>query len=318
MTKKRVIAIVAFNGFQILDVSGPASVFSSANDALNKKVYQVIFLSAQGGMIKSSSGLEIKTIALRNIENIDTLLIAGGDEYGIDELIKDKTATNLIKKNTLKAKRYGSICTGAYVLGRLGLLNGKRITTHWNYCEKLAKEVPTAVVDSNALYVNDKRVWTSAGVTTGIDMSLQIVANDYGNLISNQIAQRLVLYARRPGYQSQFSPVLTAQSNAEPFIELVNWIKENISKHIDAEVMAKIAEMSHRNFYRKFVDSFGVTPAQYVKSVRIDMAKDMLSTNTPLKTIAKLTGFTSVSQLTRVFETLNGISPNLFRQLNQH
>jgi len=314
--KKRVIAIVAFEGFQILDVSGPASVFSSANDALNKKVYQVIFLSAQGGMIKSSSGLEIKTIALRNFDNIDTFLIAGGDEYGLIELIKNKTATNLIKRNILKAKRYGSICTGAYILGGLGLLNGKRITTHWNYCARLAKEVPTATVDSNALYVNDKKLWTSAGVTTGIDMCLQLVANDYGNLISNQIAQRLVLYARRAGYQSQFSPVLTAQSNAEHFNELVDWIKQNISKHIDAEAMAKIAGMSHRNFYRKFVGDFGTTPAQYVKSVRIDLVKEMLSSNASLKTIAKLTGFTSVTQLTKTFEALNGVSPTLFKKLN--
>lgn len=314
--KKRTIAIVAFEGFQILDVSGPASVFSSANDALNKKVYQVVFLSANGGIVRSSSGLEIKTITLRSMEGIDTFLMAGGDEYGINKLFENKSAVNLIKKNALSAKRYGSICTGAYVLGKLGLLNEKRITTHWNYCDKLAKEVPTATVDSNALYVNDKRVWTSAGVTTGIDMCLQIVANDYGNAISNQIAQRLVLYARRPGYQSQFSPVLTAQSNAEPFVELVNWIKENISKNIDVEAMAKTAGMSYRNFYRKFVEGFGVTPAQYVKSVRIDVAKELLSTSASLKTIAKLTGFSSATQLTKVFETLNGISPTLFRQLN--
>jgi transcriptional regulator GlxA family with amidase domain len=319
MSKLRQIALIAFDGFQILDITGPASVFAAANNAEGKERYQVSVISANGGNIQSNCGIEIATKSMKSSRTIawDTVLIAGGKGEGLEALCRNATAMRWILKAAQKAHRFGSICSGTFVLGHLGLLDKRKVTTHWAYCNLLTKQFPKAIVDSNALYIIDGNLWTSAGVTTGIDMSLGLVAKDLGSSVANTIAKRLVLYARRPGYQSQFSPVLGAQSASEAnneFTGLIEWIQSHLNESLDIPVLADFVFMSERNFYRKFTQCVGQTPARYVEALRLERCRELLSSGLQLKQISALTGYKTPSQLTKAFERRFGISPTLFRE----
>jgi transcriptional regulator GlxA family with amidase domain len=203
------------------------------------------------------------------------------------------------------------------VLAHFGLIDGKRVATHWEACSELAKRFPKVHVDANALYVEDGRVWTSAGVTTGIDMALALVERDLGSAIASAIAKRLVLYARRPGYQAQFSPVLIAQMRAdEPFSELINWIKDNLSEKLDVSTLAARVAMSDRSFHRKFTSLIGETPAHFVESLRLDQARNLLSAGISLKEIAARTGYSSAVQFSKAFDRRFGMAPTLFREVH--
>ena len=319
MSKLRQIALIAFDGFQILDITGPASVFSAANDALGKPYYQVVTVSAKGGLVSSHSGISIQSQSYQSSKSasIDTLLVAGGSEDGLEALSRNEPFMKWIKQTAQGTRRYGSVCTGAFVLGRLGLLKKKKVATHWGSCQKLATLYPEAEVDANALFVNQGKLWTSAGVTTGIDMSLEMVAQDLGTEIANIIAKRLVLYAKRPGYQSQFSPLLKAQANAEPqFLKLIEWLRERLDQNIDIPRMAERMAMSERSFYRKFTQCFGETPRDYVEKLRLDNARNLLSSKTSLKQIAILNGYSTAAQLTKAFERRFGVSPMMFRKMH--
>jgi transcriptional regulator GlxA family with amidase domain len=222
-----------------------------------------------------------------------------------------------IKQTAQGTRRYGSVCTGAFVLGRLGLLKKKKVATHWGSCQKLATLYPEAEVDANALFVNQGKLWTSAGVTTGIDMSLEMVAQDLGTEIANIIAKRLVLYVKRPGYQSQFSPLLKAQENAVPkFLKLVEWLGKHLDQNIDIPRMAEQMAMSERTFYRKFTQCFGETPRDYVEKLRLDNVRILLTSKASLKQIALVNGYSTASQLTKAFERQYGIGPAVFRKMH--
>lgn len=319
MAKIKSIAIIVFDGVQILDVTGPGSVFAAANDAAGKAYYRISVISANGGNIQSNCGIEIASQSMKSVGAIawDTVLIAGGKGNGLTSLCQNTIAMRWILKAIQRAHRFGSICSGTFVLGHLGLLKKRKVATHWAYCDLLAKQFPDAIVDSNALYVTDSNLWTSAGVTTGIDMSLGLVTKDLGSSIANTIAKRLVLYARRPGYQSQFSPVLGAQSAAQAnaqFTELIEWIQSHLAQSLDIPRLAEFVSMSDRNFYRKFTQCFGQTPARYVETLRLERCRELLSAGLSLKQISVLTGYTNPSQLTKAFERRFGISPSLFRE----
>lgn len=319
MSKLRQIALIAFDGFQILDITGPASVFSAANDALGKPYYQVVTVSAKGGLVSSHSGISIQSQSYKSskLASIDTLLIAGGSANGLEALSRNEPFMKWNKQTVQRTRRYGSVCTGAFVLGHLGLLKNKKVATHWGSCEKLATLYPEAEVDANALFVNQGKLWTSAGVTTGIDMSLEMVAQDLGTEIANIIAKRLVLYIKRPGYQSQFSPLLKAQENAEPqFLKLVEWLGRHLDQNIDIPRMAEKMAMSERTFYRKFTQCFGETPRDYVEKLRLDNVRILLTSKASLKQIALVNGYSAASQLTKAFERQYGIGPAVFRKMH--
>ena len=319
MTKLRQIALIAFDGYQILDITGPASVFSAANDALGKPYYQVVTISAKGGLVSSHSGISIQSQSYKSSKSasIDTLLVAGGSEDGLEALSRNEPFMKWIKQTVQRTRRYGSVCTGAFVLGHLGLLKKKKVATHWGSCQKLATLYPGAEVDANALFVNQGKLWTSAGVTTGIDMALEMVAQDLGAEIANIIAKRLVLYVKRPGYQSQFSPLLKAQENAEPqFLKLVEWLQNRLDQNIDTPRMAEQMAMSERTFYRKFTQCFGETPRDYVEKLRLDNVRILLTSKASLKQIALVNGYSTASQLTKAFERQYGIGPAVFRKMH--
>ncbi|TSE08697.1 helix-turn-helix domain-containing protein [Mesorhizobium intechi] len=317
------VAFVVYPGFELLDMSGPASVFTSANRslALSRKppFYAVDLVSAAGGPVTSSSRVTVETRSLEECARkaLGTLLVAGAErEYLLPALAEPAWATWL-PKLAGKAQRFGSVCSGAIILARLGLLDGHRVATHWDACRPLAAAFPTVAVDSDSLYVVDGRLWTSAGVTTGIDMALAMVARDLSADIAGEVAKRLVLYARRPGYQSQFSPLLRAQVKADsPFAELIAWILANLDAPLDVPVLADRAGLSERTFHRKFGAATGQTPARFVETARLDGARMLLCRGLSLKSVAAEVGLSPATRFTEAFERRFGVSPRLFRQMH--
>jgi transcriptional regulator GlxA family with amidase domain len=215
-----------------------------------------------------------------------------------------------------KSKRFGSVCSGTFVLASLGLLDGKRVATHWNACDPLAKTYPHLNVERDMLYVADGKVWTSAGVTTGIDMALTMVTRDLDASVANAVAQQLVLYARRPGYQSQFSPLLRAQlKEDDPFARLIAWIQDNLDECLDVPSLAARVGLTDRSFYRKFIEAVGETPARFVESVRLEAARTLMSQRRQLKAVAAEVGLPP-ARLRAAFERRFGLAPQLFRAMH--
>jgi len=321
MSKPLNIAILVFPDCQVLDVTGPAAVFEAGNFVLGNAYYKVHILAAKRGAIQTSSSVTLMAHSITDLSphSVDTLLIAGGNAIGLESLAADERVRKWAMLVSKKARRYGSVCTGSFARAHFGLLDGKRVATHWSACADLAARWPDADVDQQSLFVNDGRLWTSAGVTTGIDMSLEMVASDLGNAVANAVAKRLVLYARRPGYQSQFSPVLSAQSHADaPFAALVHWMRENLAKQLDVPRLAEKVFMSERTFVRHFIKSIGETPARFVETLRLDEARSLLATGLSIKEIAARTGYSTGAQLSKAFDRRFGMTPQLFRQLHCH
>ena len=314
MTRPHHLSILAYDGCQLLDVTGPAAVFGAANDAAGRKVYDLRIVSPDGGAVATNSGVALHSRRIGG--QPDTLLVAGGSS-GLRAVIARADVRRWLQRAAPHARRYGSVCTGAFVLAAAGLLDGKKVATHWASCARLAREYPRLAVDPDQLYVVDGKVWTSAGVTTGIDMALAIVEADRGAATANLIARHFVLYARRPGYQSQFSPLLLAQGAADaPFAGLIDWMQAHLDRPLDVPALAQRAGLSERSFYRKFTDATGKTPAHFVETLRLDAARALLGNGMPLKTIAGKVGLRSSARLGQAFERRFGMAPSLFREMH--
>lgn len=313
----RNVAILVFDGIQILDVTGPAAVFSAANDAAGRAVYRLHLLSEHGGPITSNGAVTIATMPLASLDPgaVDTLLFSGGEDDAVLQASLAPAMQDWLLRAAQQARRVGSICSGALALARLGLLDGKRATTHWSACEKMATLFPGVEVAPDAVYVEDGRLWTSAGVTTGIDMTLQMVADDVGESIANVIAKRLVIATRRPGYQAQVSAVIAAHEKADPdFSALLVWVQARLSHQVDVAAMAAQVAMSPRTFHRKFTARFKQTPARFVETLRLEHAQSLLRSGLAMKFIARQCGYNDFSQFAKAYQRRFGVSPALFRQ----
>lgn len=317
------VTFVVYPGFELLDTSGPISVFTSANRTLGLSgkppFYTVDLASPAGGPVTSSSGVAVHTQSLeeRARGTVDTLLVAGAEREYLLPVLADPIWSVWLPKLAGKTQRFGSVCSGVIILARLGLLDGHRAATHWDACAPLAANFPAVTVDPDSLYVVDGRLWTSAGVTTGIDMALAMVAQDLSADIAGTVAKRLVLYARRPGYQSQFSPLLHAQVKADsPFADLIAWILANLASPLDIPRLAERAGFSERTFHRKFVAATGQTPARFVETARLDAARMLLSRGLSLKSVAAEVGLSPAARFCEAFERRFGIAPRLFRQMH--
>ena len=305
---------MAYEGCQLLDVTGPAAVFGAANEARTQPFYDLAIVSPDGGAVTTNSGVAIESRRIGG--QPDTLLVAGGS-LGLKAAMKRDDVRRWLRAAAPRARRFGSVCTGAFVLAAAGLLDGKRVATHWASCERLASNFPAVEVDPDSLYVVDGKLWTSAGVTTGIDMALALVEADLGAAMANLIARHFVLYARRPGYQSQFSPLLQAQTAAEaPFAALIDWMQDNLDQSLDVPTLAVRAGLSERSFYRKFTEATGKTPAHFVEALRLDAARTLLTQGLPLKAIAGEVGLRSSARLGQAFERRFGMAPSLFREMH--
>ncbi|WP_313349498.1 AraC family transcriptional regulator [Paracoccus sp. (in: a-proteobacteria)] len=317
------VAFIVYPGFELLDVSGPVSVFNGANRALSQRgqpaFYKVVLASAQGRAIESSSGVALETRPIRGLQadEAQTVLVAGAEREPLLQAMEDPALQAALPRLTERAGRFGSVCTGGFVLAALGLLDDRRVATHWDSCKPFAKAFPKVRVDPDALYMVEGRLWTSAGVTTGIDMALAMVARDLDATIAGEVAKRLILYARRPGYQSQFSPVLQAQAKADsPFADLIGWIQSNLDAGLDEPSLASRAGLTERTFHRKFVAAIGETPARFVEIARLDAARLLLSRGLSLKSVAVQVGLFPPTRLAEAFERRFGIAPRLFRDMH--
>jgi len=319
MPSRQSIALFAFDECQLLDVAGPASVFGMANSLSGQSQYDVRVVSPSGGRVTTSCRVRIDTVAPGSVapRSIHTVLIAGGTTSSMLKGIDAPGTRKWLKQCVRSAARFGSVCSGAFILADLGELDGVRVATHWANCQDLAERFPALSVDFNALFVVSGRAWTSAGVSTGIDMALAMVEQDMGKVIANKVAKFLVLYARRPGYQSQFSEILDVQTSAgSQFADLVDWVQSRLSKRVDVPLLADRCRLSERTFYRRFVAATGQSPAQFIRNSRLDLARTLLATELPLKTIARRCGISSITWLSSAFKKKFGLSPSTFRRIH--
>jgi transcriptional regulator GlxA family with amidase domain len=307
------VALIVFNGFQLLDTAGPASVYGAANDALGYNAYEVIIVSSKGGSVRSSCGLAVETISLSKIEpeSIDSVFITGGDEAGLRAAAADNALRDWTSAAIKYTSRFGSVCSGSLILAAWDLIGARKFATHWAATAEVQNRWPHLTLDPDAIYVTDGPLWTSAGVTTGIDMTLAIVEADHSAALSRSIAQRLVLSAHRLGWQSQFSPTLAVQGGR--YADLIDWIGTNIAKRLPVETLAERAGESLRSFHRNFTAATGTTPAQFIMRHRIDRARALIVEGMALKQVATLTGFGGVAQLSAAFAKVVGMTANEWR-----
>ena len=318
MTKR--IVILASNRVQALDVTGPASVFAAAATSSDiETFYKVEVVSPNGGVIDTVSGVELNSTSIDETKAgaIDTLLVAGHDRAGVERLIADDRAREWFTSSVHKSRRWGSVCSGSFVLAAWGLLEGRRATTHWSTVSRFRREFTNVRLDPDALYVIDDNIWTSAGVTSGIDMALAMVEDDGGADIAAMVAKRLVVYLRRPGHQSQFSDSLKAQCDAAAaYSQLIDWIKNNLAADLGVTTLAERAGQSARTFQRNFAKEIGSTPAAFVESLRLDRAKALIASNVPLQTVAAEIGYPNSSRLSIVFQRKFGVSPSIWKTMH--
>src|SRR6516225_2546009 len=273
MTKTRRMTLFAFDGCGLLDV---------ANAIAHRMAYDVRVVSPHGGLVSTSCGMSIGTQAPKAVapETVDTMLVVGGGRDALRRAITPSATRGWLQRCVRRAARFGSVCSGAYILAELGELDGLRVATHWRNCDDLAMQYPDLSVDRNALFVVSGKAWTSAGVSTGIDMALAMVEQDIGRLVADKVAKFMVLYARRPGYQSQFSEMLNVQISAgTPFADLINWLESRIAQPIQIGELASRCGLSERTFHRKFVGATGQTPAQFILNARLERARTLLATD---------------------------------------
>jgi transcriptional regulator GlxA family with amidase domain len=308
------IVIVGFPSAQILDITGPLEVFSTASRFLSITRYATQLVSTDGGPVLTTSGLEFATSPIDEVlGDIDTLVISGGRD--MDEAADDTKLVDNIRRLAAQARRVTSVCSGAFLLAAAGLLDGRRATTHWAECEQLEREYPNISVEPDAIYVKDGNVWTSAGVTAGIDLALALVADDYGRKAAAVVARRLVVYLRRSGGQAQFSALLAAQSATdEPIRELLGWIPEHLTEDLRIPVMSARTHLSERQFSRVFKSEVGITPAEHVEAVRMEAACRLLeTTDSTMEQIARACGFGTPETMNRAFRRRLNTTPSNHR-----
>ena len=311
------VAMLGFPQAQILDITGPLEVFARTSrwlrdhQDLRFDAYEIELVAPRAGPIHTSGGLQLLAArAYTDMRPADTLLIAGG--IGYEALLKDRDLLDWIRRQASKVGRIGSICTGALVLAAAGLLDGKRATTHWAYCDRLAKLAPDARIERDAIFVHDT-LYTSAGVTSGMDMALALVEADWGKACALAVAQELVMYLKRPGGQSQFSRFLSAERRDDVFGNLELWILEHLDADLSVESLARRADMSTRHFARMFTQRIGATPAAYVRRLRVEHARARIESGAArVKQVARECGFADEQKLRRAFGRF-GVSPAEYR-----
>jgi transcriptional regulator GlxA family with amidase domain len=308
------MAILGFPGCQALDVVGPLEVFAEANRQTGKDIYQVEIVSNGPELLTDCSGIRLvphRTVH-STVEVVNTLLVAGGPNSQLQTLTPQETRWILETVND--ASRYGSVCSGAFLLAQAGLLSGRRVTTHWSKAAMLAQRYPDLIMEADAIFVCDGPVWTSAGATAGIDLALTLVENDCGRTIAMDTARELVVYFMRSGGQSQLSAHLSAQMSSLPAIEKIQaWIADHPKDDLSVEKLAKRAGMSPRNFSRLFQKETGVTPRDFVEAARTEVARRLIVDNVPLQRAAALAGFGTTSNLRRAFARRLMTTPSVYR-----
>jgi transcriptional regulator GlxA family with amidase domain len=318
-SKPHRVAMLGFPQAQVLDITGPLEVFARTARWLRDHrgaavpAYQTELVAAHAGAFPTSGGLRlVATRRYDRVGRIDTLLVAGG--IGWEEAARDRALLAWLAAQPGRVQRLGSICNGALLLAAAGLLDGRPATTHWAYLDRLASLAPRARVDRDALYVRAGNIYTSAGVTAGMDLALALVEQDHGKSVALAVAQELVLFLKRPGGQSQFSRHLEAQKRDDLFGELELWMLENPRADLSVEALARRMSMSPRHFARQFHARLGTSPAAYVRRLRVERARRRIEDGASrLKQVARDCGFADEQALRRGFQDLVGITPAEYR-----
>ena len=317
----RSIGIVAFPGAEVLNITGPHEVFTFANMVLQKEgvsqeaVYPITVMAEKSGPVSTLSGLQI--IADQSFSQInkdyDTLLIPGGDP---EASLANTQVVELIKDMAPRVRRLASVCTGAFLLAESGLLDGCSATTHWNHCSEFAEKYPQVNLEPDRIFIKEGNILTSGGITSGIDLALAMVEEDWGQKLALAVAQFLVVYLKRPGGQSQFSSYLTREKSKHRGIrDLQSWILQNPEEDLRIDTLAARMTMSSRNFSRLFLSETSMTPAKYVEMVRIDAARNLLElTNFSIDTIADSSGFKDSENMRRAFLRQLNVNPRNYRK----
>ncbi len=308
------IGLVGFDGVQTLDLTGPLDAFCAANQA-RPSAYAVTILGLEGAPFTSEAGMRISPAgALAHEPPLDTLIIAGGEGLRRGDTAS-RIATAIMERES-GLRRIVSVCTGIYGLAPTGLLDGRRVTTHWNHASDVAAKFPALCVEPDAIFIQDGRFYTSAGITAAIDLSLALIEADFGPGLAVCVARELVVYLKRAGGQRQYSEPLRLQARAgDRFADLAGWIMANLGDDLSVDALAAKAALSPRQFSRAFQASFGISPAAYVELLRLDASRDQLiSTGATIKEIAAANGFASDDSFSRAFDRHFGVLPSDYRR----
>lgn len=309
----RTVGLFLYDNFQLLDACGPITSFEIAGRMAND-AYRLILLSAKGGAIRSSSGVALDTVLADDAGDIDTLLVAGGG--GSRDAMRDPANVAFLHKAAQNVRRLCSVCSGAFLLAGAGTLDGRRVTTHWRQAPLLARLYPKVIVEPDRIHIREGHIWTSAGISAGIDLSLALIAQDHGEGIARAVAQEMVVYYRRPGGQSQFSALGQIGGDAAQFAPLLDWIRAHLDRKLTVDTLAAQAAMSPRNFSRAFTRDMGISPAKAVERLRLEVARERVeSTQSPIEQVAASLGFHDPERMRRAFLRAFGQPPQAMRRL---
>ena len=305
------IGVLVFPDFQLLDAAGPMSVFEIAGRYAGKRPV-IRAIAEKAGPVRSSSGVEMLAQRFPR-EALDTLIVAGGD--GTRHAIRSDATLKFARAQARRARRIASVCSGAYVLAEAGLLDGRRATTHWQRTPDFLKRYPKIRLEPDRIFVQDGSVWSSAGISAGIDLALAMVAEDYGDEIARETARQLVLYHRRTGGQSQFSTLNELKAPTGRFKPLLSWARENLDQPLTVERLAEQAHMSTRHFARAFIAETGVTPSKAIERLRVEVARTRVQdSREPIELVACATGFSDPERMRRAFIRAFGQPPQALRR----
>lgn len=306
------IGVLIYPDFQLLDAAGPISVFEiAARYAIGKPSIKVI--ATTPGPVRSTSGAEMLARSMKSAGAITTLLIAGGE--GVEAAARCERTLAFVRGVAKRGVRIASVCSGAILLAEAGLLDGRRATTHWQRTQHFLKLYPKVKLEADQIYTRDGNIWTSAGITAGIDLSLAMVTEDYGDEIAQKTAKQLVLYHRRSGGQSQFSSLLELKAPNGRFGPLLAWAREHLDAPLTVEDLAEQANMSSRHFTRAFIAETGTTPSKAVERLRIEVARQRVqSSSEAIERVAEATGFRDPERMRRAFIRAFGQPPQSLRR----
>lgn len=308
----RRVALYLYEAFQILDAAGPSAAFEIAEE-MAPGSYRFEVVSSRGGAIRSSSGIAIESAVADPAARIDTLIVVGGD--GSRRATQRQDDVAYLRARAKTTRWLCSVCSGAFLLAAAGVLDGRRATTHWRWAPLLQQRFPAVRVEADRIHVRDGAIWTSAGISAGIDLALSLIAEDLGEPLARRVAQEMVVYYRRPGGQSQFSALAELGSDATAFSPLLEWMRAHLSERLTVERLAERMAMSPRNFSRAFARAIGITPAKAVERLRLDVARARVETSRePIERIAAATGFRDPERMRRAFVRHFGQPPQALRR----
>lgn len=309
----RTVAFFLYEDFQLLDAAGPITVFEIASRFAADNAYRIVLAAKAAGRVRASSGVELQVEALSAIETVDTLIVVGGE--GAQAAMACEFTLEAIREANGRARRLCSVCSGAFILAAAGLLDGLSATTHWRAAPAFVQKFPRVRMRADRIYIRQGRVWTSAGVSAGVDLALALAAEDFGEEIAKRVAREMVVYYRRPGGQSQFSTLLELDNPDHRFASLLEKVRGRLDRRWTVEKLAEEACMSPRHFSRAFAAATGSSPAKAVERLRLEVARERVEAGVePIETIAARVGFGDPERMRRAFAQTFGVPPQGLRR----